>query len=423
MNAIGRRSNYWQNVFFGSSALIFEEKLLLSATLFMAFFCMVYVFANLAMGLNQLIVFSSFAGFLVSLILYLFFRFKSRPKYMYFVTAILLMVYFDMAWLLNYGSNGPMFLFFIVLYAFIVLLFYTRYYLYFTALLIINVSLLFLIEYYWSGVIGDYPDYQSKLIDNYLGFLISILIILFFLASLKRKYIQEFERAKKSDQLKSAFLANMSHEIRTPLNAIVGFSSLIVDETISEKDRKEFIDHILHNSDSLLNLIGDIVDVSKVESNQLEFKIEILNVVPIIGMLVQKFQSVERNNKDLNIIDGIEDASILLKVDKLKFEQVLRHLLSNAVKYTEKGFVKVGFYRSMDSGVIWVKDTGCGIESSQRNHIFERFFKVEKNRNQMHRGTGIGLFLAKRLIEEMGGKIWFESEPGKGSTFYFSLPM
>lgn len=416
-------NSIFQHLIFGSVSLSFEDKLLLSATLIMSVFCLFSVFSNFFLGLDYSIVLTAFVGFVISLVLYFFFRFKTRHKIMYFLTAILLLIYFDFGWLFNYGSNGPVFQFFIVLYAFIVLLFYRKYYLYFTVLLTINVSVLFYLEYNHADLFGSYPNSESKLLDNYLGFLISILIVMFFLDTIKRNYIREYERAKKSDQLKSAFLANISHEIRTPLNAIVGFSSLIVDKDIEESDKKEFLNHILHNSDNLLNLIGDIVDISKIESDQFDLNLERINVVPALNEIVNDFQNEYQSSDKITIVNTLKMPVLILNVNEQKFIHVFRHLLSNAVKFTEKGTVEVGCKLEDQICTFWVKDSGIGIQPEHRNEIFNRFIKLENSRQHLYRGTGIGLFLCKELVVRMGGKIWVESEYGKGSTFYISLPL
>lgn len=414
---------FFQRLIFGAQLLSFEDKLLLSATLIMSVFCFVSVFSNLYLGLDYLIVATAFAGFVISLILYFFFRFKTRHKAMYFLTAILFLGYFDFGWLVNYGSNGPVFLFFIVLYSFTVLLFYRRYYLYFTVLLIVNVSALFILEYYRADIIGAYPNSQSKLLDNYFGFLISIFIVMFFLGTVKKNYLREYERAKKSDQLKSAFLANMSHEIRTPLNAIVGFSALIVDKDIAENDKKEFLNHILHNSDNLLNLIGDIVDISKIESDQFSINLHRIDVVPALNEIVDDFQTEYQSSEKIEIKNALNIPTLVLNVDESKFVHIFRHLLSNAVKFTETGTIEVGCSLKERFCTFWVKDTGIGILPGHLDEIFNRFIKLENNRQHLYSGTGIGLFLCKELVIRMGGKIWVDSEYGKGSTFYFSLPL
>jgi signal transduction histidine kinase len=226
-----------------------------------------------------------------------------------------------------------------------------------------------------------------------------------------------------SDHLKSAFLANMSHEIRTPLNAIVGFSSIINDPDISKEDKKEFEVQIQKNSEYLLSLIEDIIDVSKIESNQLAVKIQKVNVVPLIDQITQSFQMTVPIEKDIRIINRIDRTELVVEIDKVRFEQIVRNLLSNAVKFTDNGSIEVGCLAGREFYTFFVKDSGIGIHTEHLQIIFERFRKVDNSKQQLYRGTGIGLFLSRQLVELFGGKIWAESEVGKGSTFYFTIPV
>jgi signal transduction histidine kinase len=226
-----------------------------------------------------------------------------------------------------------------------------------------------------------------------------------------------------SDHLKSAFLANMSHEIRTPLNAIVGFSSIINDPDIKEEDKRDFEIQIQKNSDYLLSLIEDIIDVSKIESNQLTVKIQKVNVVPLIDQITQSFQMTVPTEKNIQIINQIGVPELIVEIDKVRFEQILRNLLSNAVKFTDNGSIEVGCLMGREFYTFFVKDSGIGIHTEHLQIIFERFRKVDNSKQQLYRGTGIGLFLSRQLVELFGGKIWAESEVGKGSTFYFTIPV
>jgi signal transduction histidine kinase len=226
-----------------------------------------------------------------------------------------------------------------------------------------------------------------------------------------------------SDLLKSSFVANMSHEIRTPLNAIVGFSSLMTDPDIAEEDKKTFEEQIQHNSDYLLSLIEDIIDVSKIESNQLTVKIQKVNVVPLIRQITQSFQLAVPPVKNVRITTSLEVSELFVSIDQLRLEQILRNLLSNAIKFTEEGIIEVGCQRDKEFFTFSVNDTGIGIHAEHQEVIFERFRKIENNKQHLYRGTGIGLFLSKQLVEMFGGKIWVESEVGKGSSFYFTIPV
>jgi signal transduction histidine kinase len=214
----------------------------------------------------------------------------------------------------------------------------------------------------------------------------------------------------------------MSHEIRTPLNAIVGFSSLITDPEISEEEKKIFVEHVNRNSDYLLSLIEDIIDVSKIESNQLTVKIKEVDVVPLIRQIAESFQLTVPSDKNIEIVTNIELPKLIVAVDRLRLEQILRNLVSNAVKFTDKGYIEISCKKDKEFYLFSVKDTGIGIQPEHQKVIFERFMKIDNSKQSLYRGTGIGLFLSKQLVEIFGGKIWVESELGKGSAFHFTIP-
>ena len=423
MKAAINCKNKFLDVIFGNNSVNFEDRLLLSSTLFISVFMLVSIISNILMGLDLAIVLTSVSGLAIFVLIYLFLRLIKRTRIVYIITGIVMLLFVDLVWYVNYGSEGPVLLFFIVLYSFIILIFQRKYYLYVTAIIVVNVVLLFLYESTGAGHLGEYPDRETRILDNYLGFFICIAVILSFLTSIKWNYVRESEKAKKADQLKSAFLANMSHEIRTPLNAIVGFSSLMTDTEISDDDKDVFEQQIVSNSDYLLNLIEDIIDVSKIESNQLVINIQEYDVVPIINQIIRSFKLTDKSKNKVEVKNRIKDKVLIMKVDRVRFEQIFRNLLSNALKFTEDGWIEVDCIKGEEFYTFSVKDTGIGIHSDNQETIFERFVKIEPNKQHLYRGTGIGLFLSKELVELFGGKIWVESEVGKGSVFYFTIPL
>jgi len=417
---------YWnnlQNRIYGKSVDRFEDKLLLLTTLSITAILIVSTTFNVAVGLKASIVLSSLFGTLLYFALYLFGRFVNRGTTYYWIVSIVSLIYTDIIWFTNYGSIGPIMPLFIVLYAFLILVFDKKYIKLISILLFINLICLFLVESKFSEEIGFYPDVKTRLMDNYIGMIFSYLVIYSFIAAIKKNYIREYERAKMSDQLKSAFVANMSHEIRTPLNAIVGFSSLMSDPEITAGDKKIFEEQIERNSDYLLRLIEDIIDVSKIESNQLTVKVLEIDVVPLINQITQSFQLAMPSDKNVKVIANLGISKLAVKIDKLRLEQILRNLLSNAVKFTDEGIIEVSCQKGKDFFTFSVKDTGIGIHTQHQLMIFDRFMKIDNNKQHLHRGTGIGLFLSKQLVEMFGGKIWVESVVGKGSNFYFTIPV
>jgi signal transduction histidine kinase/ligand-binding sensor domain-containing protein/CheY-like chemotaxis protein len=229
-------------------------------------------------------------------------------------------------------------------------------------------------------------------------------------------------KAEEADRLKSSFLANMSHEIRTPMNAIYGFSGLLKDEALSKDEKSKFIDIISDNCESLLVLIDDILDISRIEVDNLLITFEKFDVDEILINLENYFK--HNNNKDIlfEFVKNERENGLILNNDKVRFRQVFINLLNNAYKFTESGNIDFG-YEVLDKQVrFFVSDSGIGIESSEIRRIFDHFYKIENNPNKLYRGTGLGLAISKKIIEMMGGIIWVESVVNKGSVFYFTLP-
>ena len=238
------------------------------------------------------------------------------------------------------------------------------------------------------------------------------------------------EKAENSDKLKSAFLANMSHEIRTPMNAISGFINLLGDPDINEEQKKEIIELAQSSSNDLLNIVNDIIDISKIEADELIIN-KSLNYVNRIVAEFHKFYLKDINllhKENVKLRMEIEPNSdkIAIYTDLARFKQVMSNLLSNAIKFTEKGEIVIG-YNMVSLGNrkllrFFVKDTGIGISKQDQDAVFDRFNQLNDNRTKDYKGTGLGLAIAKKLVNLLGGNIGLISEEGEGSDFYFTLP-
>jgi signal transduction histidine kinase len=335
-----------------------------------------------------------------------------------------MMLFFDLNWLCNYGSNGPILPQFIAFYAFLILVFDKRNLLIVSIILYLNIIVLFLFELFFSQKLGEYENSTIRIYDVYGGIIFSLLVIFFFVQGIKKKYIEEYIKAKKSDQLKSAFISNMSHEIRTPLNAIVGFSSLIVNaENYTAEEKKMFNNQIQLNSDYLLKLIDDIIDVSKIELTQLTVNYKKIQICQLMHQLREMFLISLPEGKNLDIIINSCCEGKIIEVDPLRLEQILRNLISNAIKFTTSGKIELGCSTDAKFYIFFVKDTGIGILPENQQIIFDRFVKIDNKNQPFQQGTGLGLYLSKQLVTIFGGKIWVESVFGKGSCFYFTLPI
>jgi PAS domain S-box-containing protein len=231
------------------------------------------------------------------------------------------------------------------------------------------------------------------------------------------------QKAEVSDRLKSAFLANMSHEIRTPMNGIIGFSEMMADPDLSAADRNEYAKIIIDSSRQLLAIVNDILDISRIEAGLVFLAKEIVCVNEMINALFSFFEpQVAFKNLILKPVKSLGDRESDIKTDKTRLRQILTNLLNNALKFTEKGKIEFGYTVQEGWLQFYVQDTGIGIPADLHEKIFEPFRQAELEISYQYGGTGLGLSISSKLAELLGGKIWVESEPGKGSVFYFTIP-
>ncbi len=232
------------------------------------------------------------------------------------------------------------------------------------------------------------------------------------------------ERAEESDRLKSAFLANMSHEIRTPMNGILGFAELLKQPKLSGKEQKMFIEIIEKSGERMLNIINDLINISKIESGQMDIQFSETNINEQL-LFLYNFFKLEASQKKLNLVVNYpnSDNVIYIKTDKEKVYAILTNLIKNAIKFTDSGTIEFGCEVVENKLVFHIKDTGIGIPLNKQKSIFERFVQVSSGMTNEYEGAGLGLAISKAYVEMLGGEIWMESEPGKGTCFYFTLPL
>ena len=239
------------------------------------------------------------------------------------------------------------------------------------------------------------------------------------------------EKAEESDRLKSAFLANMSHEIRTPMNSILGFSELLAHKNLSEDKRQRFSGYIHQSGEQLMMLINDIIDISKIESNQLEITRKWCDVNAIMGDTIATHRQSplfkQKESLSLEFKKCPTNEDLIVFSDPLRLRQIFDNLINNAIKFTSKGLIEIGYSIKENSGKekeyieFYISDTGVGIPDKSFSMIFKRFVQADNQGQQA--GTGLGLSITKGLVELLGGRIWVESRYGQGSVFYFSHPM
>ena len=231
------------------------------------------------------------------------------------------------------------------------------------------------------------------------------------------------DRAEESDRLKSAFLANMSHEIRTPMNGILGFTELLKNPNLSGEKKNIYINSIEKGSERLLNIINDIISISKVESGQMNVARKETNINEQIEYIYNFFKKEAENKKiQLSFNNSLPNNEAFLNTDREKVYAVLTNLINNAIKFTQTGSITFGYVKKDKDLEFYVKDTGVGIRPDQLKVVFKRFKQGSESLSRNYEGAGLGLSIAKAYIGMLGGKIWIESEEGIGSTFYFTIP-
>jgi len=232
--------------------------------------------------------------------------------------------------------------------------------------------------------------------------------------------IKAKEKAEENDQLKSTFLSNMSHEIRTPMNGILGFTGLLKTQQLSGKDQENYISIIEKSGKRLLRTINDLIDISKIESGQMEIHIAKINLNKQFNDLFSFFKP-QVEEKGLQLSMSLPDKEMLIDTDGDKLYAAMVNLIKNAVKYSHEGSIKFGYEKKGNLLEFFVKDTGIGIPEDKLKSIFERFVQADSSYSSGFEGVGLGLSIAKSYVEMLGGKIWMESKEGTGSQFYFTL--
>ena len=269
---------------------------------------------------------------------------------------------------------------------------------------------------------------KSMIMAYYITGLVVVLILLGVGIVVSRKYNRRLKKmreelnearkvAENSMHLKSLFLSNMSHEIRTPLNALAGFSAILAEDNLDNETRQQFEAIIHQNSDLLLKLINDVVDFSRQQNGEMQFKIEEQDAVEICRNVVETVDKVKRTAAEIRFESDID--SLTLSTDKARLQQMLINLLVNANKFTDKGSIVLTLKKDGNVAQFSVTDTGCGIAPEKREKIFNRFEKLDENAQ----GTGLGLSICQLIIEHLGGKIWVDPDYNDGARFCFTHPI
>lgn len=281
------------------------------------------------------------------------------------------------------------------------------------------------------GAILFEADEERQLSKLEIGYIQIISIVISGIIHINRildDSIREKERAEESDQLKSSFLVNMSHDIRIPVNSILGYSDLLADEDLTQTEREEFIEMINKSGQDLVTLIDNIIDISKIETGQLNIKKEPCPLGALLDDIIATYKHdhrlLETDDLSLQLDFSPQYANLKFSTDIFRFRQICTNLIDNSLKFTVKGYVKFGVSKAWGNTIeFYVQDTGIGIPEKEQPIIFQRFIKVDRSYANEYNGTGLGLSICKSLVEMLGGKIHVVSVPNKGSIFYFTHPL
>ena len=231
------------------------------------------------------------------------------------------------------------------------------------------------------------------------------------------------EKAEENDRLKSAFLANISHEIRTPMNGILGFSELLMEPQLSCEEQSEYIELMHRSGQRMLNLINDLIDISRIEAGETMVQVAETTVNELLHDVYSFFKPLaEATGLRLSCQAGLPDSESIIISDQRKLNQILTNLVQNALKFTHVGSIAINYSRKGTMLIFSVSDTGIGIPYDMQNRIFDRFLQVNNSLTRAHEGSGLGLSISKAYVEMLGGTIWVESEEGKGCKFIFTVP-
>jgi Osmosensitive K+ channel histidine kinase len=268
------------------------------------------------------------------------------------------------------------------------------------------------------------PDLLTR-IQTFKGWFYVLITAILFYTILKSHLIKirnAEQKAIDSDRLKTAFLQNISHEIRTPMNSILGFSGLLKDKNTSDTEKTDYLEMISKSSDQLLNIVNEVLDISLIETGNISINKKRVQLNNLLDELYLSFKPLIKKDISFSVIKGLSDQLSLILTDAIKIRQILSNLLNNAIKYTDNGHISYGYTRVIDKLEFFVDDTGIGIDSEFHQKIFERFHKVEQENIRLYEGVGLGLAICKGNIDLLKGEIWIESEVGKGSKFFFTIP-
>ncbi len=390
--------------------------------------CLVGAVLNMALGLDIILTVLISIFSIMSFLCWYFLKNQNNFKPVRLLTTIWILVLLNITWYFNYSSHGPILFLFVLYSMLIVFMWPIRNAAYIMAFVVLNIILLYYVEVNYSDLILNYNSDYDRINDFYFGVLASVSLAISLSYYAKTNYLKKYNEANRANELKTLFLQNMSHELRTPLNSIIGFSGLINNNLPNEKavDYAKIVNNCGHH---LLGLVNDLMDISMIDSGHIKIEKKDVCLHELLDSVYNVMDAdIQKTNKkiQLELILPTEIKQTKIYSDPLRLKQILFNLLRNSLKFTTKGSINFG-YRLIDnegdlSVQFHIQDTGIGIPEEMKEFVFDAFRQVEESTTKSFGGTGVGLYISKRMAELLGGTIWFNSVEGKGSNFYFSLP-
>jgi len=474
------KNSFLTNLFYilagNRKELSLQHRLFNITILSTAFFVFAGTIVNIYLDLNIYIKIYTASLFLfLVLIYYLSIKYKVY-KVLLLLYLLLVLITVVSLWFINAGSKGPTaFSFIIIIYIFN-LLYENKKKILINLFIIFVFTSLYVVEYYYPNLVVGYETESDRFFDNfftaifYIGTM-SFISVFFFksfyddkklteiqrdeiikknieiqntqkelykhkenleelvekrtkaLINSNKELVNAKEKAENADKLKTAFLSNMSHEIRTPMNSIIGLSQLIQRKELDKIKHDEYISTIISKGHLLLNIIDDILDIAKIEANELNINIDKCEVNTLLNDIYLTFENNLKTDVKLNLEITNDISNLVINTDSLRLKQVLINLVENARKFTIKGTITIGCKINNNDIEFYVKDTGIGIPDDKQDIIFNRFRQIQETNTKEYGGAGLGLTISKKIIELMYGDIWLSSELNKGSTFSFKIPL
>lgn len=419
------KMEHLSNLVFGRRDKITSERYFVTiATILAAIFSTILCGFHIINALNDTPVILAFGNAVLLFGLYIAARFYNYVLISKTIMTVTSLIILDFLWYEKFLSNGPILLLILLFSALILLLWDGKALILLLGLYFLNISVLFYIDYNADAVLFEYPSSEKRSIDIFSSLVIYASLLVILLYVFKKDFLKQKTKAIESDRLKSAFLANMSHEIRTPMNGILGFSDLLKNPKITPEIQERYIEIIEKSGLRMLNIINDIIDISKIEASLLNVELKECHLNKKFENIYNLFKpEVEAKGLILRCPNLRDTEQIIFKTDCDKVSAVLMKLIRNAIKYSQTGTIEFGYTIKRKYMEFYVKDEGIGVGLEKQQAIFERFIQADIEDVQARQGAGLGLFITKSYVELLGGEIWMESEPNVGSKFIFTIPI